>query len=495
MTHSGALARRLPAITAIAAGISYPLGFAPLALVPLSPLALGVLFFLWRDAGPRRAAWLGGLFGCGAFGVGISWVYVSLHQYGNMPAPLALAVVGVFVLLMALYPALAGGLQALFTRASGNIRLVAVMPALWVLLEWLRGQLFSGFPWLYLGYTQVDTPLAALLPLGGVLTVSLLMAVATACLVGVVAGERRQRLQGLGVLMALSVVVFVTTTLRFVQPVGDAIRVAIVQENISLAHKWEGSRASAIAQGYLEASQAERDADLVVWPEVALPVYLDQVDPNYLQALAQHPADFLLGVMERQREGDGWHLYNSALGIGDTMALYRKRQLVPFGEYLPLQSLLGWLLVYLQIPMSDFIPWAGGPQPMQLAGQPLGVTICYEDAFQEEVTEPLPTATVLVNLSEDAWFGDSLAPHQRLQMARSRALETGRPLVRASNNGLSALIAADGRILALAPQFQAAAVRGMVQPMQGTTPFVRYGNLLVVGLCLLLLLAGTSRRL
>jgi apolipoprotein N-acyltransferase len=280
----------------------------------------------------------------------------------------------------------------------------------------------------------------------------------------------------------------------FVQAVGEPIEVAVIQNNISLKDKWQSGQAHVIATRYFEASRPLSGVDLIVWPEGALPAYLDQISAGFLNALHQHPSDFLIGLLERSDRVAGSDYYNAALGIGEQTSLYRKHQLVPFGEYLPLAPLLGWLLDYLNIPMSDFSAGPGQQAPLPLAGQQIGVSICYEDAFSTRINTALPDATVLANLSEDAWFGDSLAPHQRLQMARARALETGRPMIRSSNNGLSSLIGPDGVVNALAPQFETAIVRGTVQPMTGLTPAVRYGNLPVGLACLFLLGIGLWRR-
>ena len=211
--------------------------------------------------------------------------------------------------------------------------------------------------------------------------------------------------------------------------------------------------------------------------------------------LEHHPADFLIGALARESLEPNAAYYNVAVGIGKARSLYRKHQLVPFGEYLPLSGLLAWLLDYLSIPMSDFSAGPLTQPPMQLGGYAVGVSICYEDAFTHVINEAVPRVQILANLSEDAWFGDSLAPHQRLQMARARAIETGRPMIRSSNNGLSALIDAGGQVQKIAPQFVRTVVRGDVQPMTGITPFVRFGNLPVFVLGALLLAAGFWQRI
>jgi apolipoprotein N-acyltransferase len=230
-------------------------------------------------------------------------------------------------------------------------------------------------------------------------------------------------------------------------------------------------------------------------PEAAVPAYFDQMGSlvGSLERMArEYDVDFLFGVVER--DSDRRQYFNSVASVGHRPGLYRKQHLVPFGEFLPLKPWLSWLLDYLHIPMSDFS--AGPPdQPLlTAAGQKIGVSVCYEDAFGEEVIRNLPEATLLVNVSEDAWFGDSLASPQRLQMARLRALESGRPMLRAANTGPSAIIDHRGDVVAQSPQFQAQVLNGEVQPRQGVTPYVQLGNWPVVLLCLGIVAAGWLRR-
>ena len=472
---------------AFVAGISFPLAFAPFYYALVGPLALAVLFLLWSSVSAKRAAGLGLMFGIGSFGVGVSWVFVSLHHYGNMPTALAVGVTVVFILILSFYLAAVGFCQARWQRLPMGLRLIVLMPAVWVLMEWLRGWLLGGFPWMYLGYSQLDTPLAGFAPFGGVLGVSFLSAVtAGAAAWGVHSGGRAWA-GATGVIVLIVLGSALVGRSEPVMPTGDALKVAVIQNNISLSDKWQMGNVRSIRERYLAASIDASGPDLIVWPEAALPEFLDGLSPEFLQDLSNHPADFVIGLLERRQQKGYLELFNSALGIGDEQSVYRKRQLVVFGEYLPLRPLLGWLLRYLDIPMSDFSSWQERQAPMTLAGQQVGVTICYEDAFPWLVRRSLPEATMLVNISEDAWFGDSLAPHQRLQMARFRALESGRALVRASNNGLSALIDRRGQVLQLAPQFSAVVLSGMVQPATGTTVYVRYGDAPLVGGLLLLL--------
>ncbi len=469
-------------MAALAGGLLLPLGFAPFDLFPLAVLSPVLLFVLWRDAAPGRAAVRGFLYGLGMFGLGVSWVYVSLHRYGNMPAPLAGLAVLVFVAGLSLYPALLGWMQARFFPARGAWHAILVLPALWVLGEWIRGWFLTGFPWLNLGYSQASSPLAGYAPWLGVYGVSFFCALSAGLLAAGARQPKKIFTRWLPLLVLIWAGGWLAGNVDWVQPAGNPLQVTLVQGDVPLDNKWRPENLRAILSRYFSMSAAAPRSDLIIWPEAAIPAYLDEIDPGDLTSLRRisHTAhvDFLIGVVERDR--DRRRYYNSVVSIGPQPGIYRKRHLVPFGEYTPRIPLLSWLMQSLQIPMSDFSSGPPEQPPLVAAGQKIGVSICYEDAFGEEVIRALPAATLLVNVSEDAWFGDSFAPSQRLQMARLRALETGRPMLRAADTGPSAVIDPRGRVTAQSPPFQVYALTASVQPMRGVTPYVRYGNLPVV---------------
>jgi apolipoprotein N-acyltransferase len=285
------------------------------------------------------------------------------------------------------------------------------------------------------------------------------------------------------------------------EPAGAPLRVALIQGNIPIGEKWLAQNRYRIAERYTRMSFEVAEADLVLWPESAIPAYRDELEQDFFGPLAQAAhewrRDFLIGTVEREPGADGarQYLYNSAIGIGnDGGGVYRKRHLVPLGEFLPLASVSAWVFRTLEIPMSDFDAGPARQEPIALAGQRIGVSICYEAAFGEEIIDALPAATLLANLSEDAWFGDSLGPHQHLQMARMRSKETERALLRATNTGISAIIDARGALVARSAQFREEIVSGTVEPRSGATPYVRLGNYPVLGLALLALVFGRFGR-
>lgn len=451
---------------------------------------------LWRRSGTARAAaWTGFLFGLGLFLAGVSWIYVSLHTYGGMAPPLAAAFTLLFCLYLACYPAAVGALLARRSSLSPLAKQLLVFPALWAVSEWGRGWFLSGFPWLAVGYSQAPhSPLAGYGPVIGVFGMSL----ATAALAGalsvatesVLARHRRTLIAAVITGAGIVVLGLAAQRIEWTTPEsGPPTRVALLQGNIPQEMKWRPERAAATLDTYLRLAQST-DASLVLLPETALPMLNVDVPPDYLSALAaparNHNGDTLVGVPELDASG---RYFNSVMNFGPAPTqVYRKHHLVPFGDYFPLRPVLGWVMEILHIPMSDFSHGDAIQKPLQVSGQRIAVNICYEDAFGEEVIRQLPDATLLANFTNDAWWGDSLGPAQHLQIAQMRSLETGRPLLRATNTGISAIIDEKGRLVAAAPQFAEAVVQGEVRGFTGSTPYVRWGNwgLLAIAAAMLL---------
>lgn len=480
---------------ALFAGALTPFAFAPFNFFPLAFIGPALLFLTWHGASRAQAAWRGFLFGFGLFGVGVSWVYVSLHTFGNMPPVLAGIAVVLFAGGLALFPALAGWLQGHFARLGGALHLALFVPGAWVFVEWLRGWVLTGFPWLNLGYSQTDTPIANLAPWLGVYGMSF----AVALTAGLLAVAWRERGRVAVVCLPLIVVVWLASWLAgqvtFVQPTGMPVRVALVQANVPLSIKWRPEYRQAIVDRYVRMSEQAPRADIVVWPEAAVPGYFHvvapQLEPQLKRLSSERNSDFLIGAVEADARGRVY--YNSVFAVGRSSGSYRKQHLVPFGEFLPWPGFFGWLLDYLQIPMSNFSTGDDGQALLTAGGQVLGVSVCYEDAFGEEIVKALPRATLLVNVSEDAWFGNSLAPHQRLQMARVRAREAGRSMLRAANTGPSAIIDHRGEVIVRSPQFVPHVINASAQPMVGLTPYARYGNVPVITFLLALFALGAFR--
>ncbi len=492
-------------LLALVAGLLLPFGFAPYGAWPVAIVSLGLLFALWRRASPRAAAWRGWLFGIGAFGHGVSWIQVSIHKFGLPLYSFSVSMTALFVLFMATYPALVGWLTR---RLPGGevVRTLFIAPALWTLVEVLRGWAWSGFPWLVVGYGQTASPFGGFIPLAGAYGASLACALTAGALVVTLAelhaarrgdGARLVTL-ALGLLAALAPAVAgrVLQQFEWTEADGAAVRVALVQGAVPQEIKWRAEAREPTLELYSRLSQGHWGREIVIWPETALPAFPDDIGPflRQIDARARQAGTALLFGMPSGDPRDRY--YNSMLMLGAGTGRYDKHHLVPFGEYLPFDGTLRPLLDFLSIPMSSFTP--GDPSQAALTAGDLriGVSICYEDAYGSEVRKPLPSANVLVNVSDDAWFGDSLAPHQHLEIAQVRALETGRPMLRATNTGISALIDHRGRVTARSPQFEAFVLSGETRPQRGATPYVRYGNLPVFAACALLFVAAllTLRR-
>lgn len=471
---------------AFLAGAASVFAFAPFGLEPLAFLTLALLIHFWIDAPPRRCAWLGFWFGLGLFGAGVSWIYVSLSRFGGMPPVLAGIATALFCAFLALFPAAAGWMQARIPAPAG-IRACLLIPAAWVLFEWTLTWIFTGFPWLAIGYTAAGWPLQGYAPLGGVYAVSF-VTVAIAGMLWLVAQHRPM------FLIAIVAVVGVGEALRHVewsQKAGEPVSVALLQGNIEQEMKFRPERAATILLTYARLAEGTR-ARLVIFPETALPAFLDRIDPAYLALLEsvgkRNQGDLLVGVPFRRGE----EYYNSVVSLGTSpRQLYHKVHLVPFGEFVP--PGFGWTLSVLSIPLSDFSRGAPERAPLEVAGQRVAMNICYEDVFGAEMARSLPEATMLVNVSNVAWFGDSLAPAQHLAIARLRAIETGRMHLTATNSGITAAIDRDGRVLKRLPQFTEDRLEIEAQGYTGATPYVKLRDWPVVLLSLAILAAAVIR--
>jgi len=484
--------KRAPLIAALL-GATTVLGFAPFQLFPLPVFTLAALALLWQRAARRgAAALLGFCFGLGEFLAGVSWVYVSLHDFGAMPALLAVPLTLLFCTYLALYPALVGLIYHMLGARTAFATLAA-LPALWTLAEWLRGTLFTGFPWIELGYAQVPASgLAGFVPLLGVHGATLLTAASAAVIVYAVNKHARQSYWiGGTVLLTVWLGGWLLKQIEWTQPAGKPITVSLIQGNVPQEMKWRADEVTATFDGYRQLVAAT-DADLVVLPETALPLFLQQIPTDYLEDLAAHVrahhGDILIGIPEH---GEGNDYYNSMLSFGTAPTqTYRKSHLVPFGEFVPLRPLFGWFFEVTQIPLGDFARGTSAPQPLAVAGQQVAVNICYEDAFGAEIIRQLPRATLLVNASNVAWFGHSIAPRQHLQISQARALETGRFMLRATNTGMTAIVDPHGQVRQAAPEFTSAIVTGEVHGYTGATPYVRYGDAPVIVFASALILAA-----
>ncbi|WP_242467499.1 apolipoprotein N-acyltransferase [Thiocapsa imhoffii] len=468
----------LMALLALVSGALVVLGFAPFGWYPMALVGLLGLLFALRGADARDGALRGWLFGVGLMGFGVFWIRISLNEFGNMTPVVANLLTVLFVAIMALYYGLLGWLLRRLGRNDDWVVPGLLFPGIYLLIEWLRGWLFTGFPWLNLGYTQLDGPLSGYAPVVGVYGVGLLLVCSVGLLWGLVHWARAGRWAAVGALVVIWGGGLLLQTVAWTQPTGERLRAAVVQANIPQSIKWDPERLVSTVSIYWELTEDLLGVDLVVWPETAIPAFLHEVRTAVIEPMALRAAEagseLVLGIPVMETEQGRY--YNALLSIGTQEDLYAKRHLVPFGEFMPFKPILGPLVELFEVPMSDFSPGRSERPLLAVGTWSAGVSICYEDAFPSAVSQALPEARFLINVSNDAWFGDSLAPHQHLEIARMRALENGRYLLRATNTGISAIIDTRGRLLGVVPSFELGSLTSEIELYQGATPFARFGN-------------------
>ncbi len=463
------------------AGALVTLSLAPFDWWLIGVMSCAVLAYLLSHCDPRQAFWRGWLYGFGLFGSGISWVYVSIHVHGNASAPLA----GLLTILFCAGLAL---LHASFARLY--VRFIRPLPggealgfaALWTLFEWLRSWLLTGFPWLYLGYAHVDTWISGWAPLVGVYGLSFICAFTGSALLLI--WRRRQGRSTLAYAAALALLWGGGKAMQRIDWVApapqDPLKVALFQPNIPQEKKWDPVWYEPILQQYQAAATTMAGNDIVLWPESAIPAIYQRartfLDPIAAQAAALQTT-LISGIPYRTDDG-AYH--NSIVALGNGEGLYHKQRLVPFGEFVPLEGLLRGLIAFFDLPMSTFTPGPAAQEPLLAGDYRIAPFICYEVVYPDLVAQNSRRADLLVTISNDSWFGDSIGPLQHLQMAQMRALENGRYMIRGTNNGISAIINHRGQIVAQTLQFVATTLYGEVEIMRGNTVFSRLGSLPVI---------------
>lgn len=476
---------------ALVGGALHPLALAPVAARPLALVApLALLIALEQK--PQRGALTGYGYGLGLFGVGASWVYVSMQRYGGIGIATSAALTAAFVAGLALLYALLGALYAR-GRAQFPAPQLTLFPLLWLGIEWLRGWLLTGFPWLYLGTASLDTPMAGWLPLVGTLGTGYLLVLLTALVWRIGTdlwptaenttswrARMRAALVGLTAASALVVVGTIGNGLEWVTPRPHTqMEVALVQPSVPQSLKWDPLVADAtVEQLQVDSEPLWGVADLIVWPEAAIPLFPVQIADvlETLQARAlQSGTALITGIPTLAPAGDDDFIaHNSLITLGATPGRYDKQRLVPFGEYVPLERWLRGLIRFFDLPMSSFHRGAADQPPLRAAGLQVLPLICYEVAYAG-LARRTPV-DLLLTVSNDAWFGDSWGPHQHLEIARLRAIENGRPLVRGTNDGYTALIDHRGKVLQRSERFVRQTLRGKIQPTDGQTPWSRWGR-------------------
>ena len=483
----------------LVSGALLPLAFAPLNLVPLALLVPAVLFYAIYDMPKWLAIRRGYLFGMGLFAVGASWVYVAISDFGFTSWPVAFLLTFIFVAFLALFHAFQAYVCYRLTFGLSFSVACVVFGFSWLLFEWIRGWFMTGFPWLNLGYAHTNTPLAGYAPILGVYGVSLMSLVVTVSLCLTLNVKR----YFIGIAVAIIATVFVggwaLQKITWSEKSGEPLKVAIVQASLSQVTKWDPDQIRYRMDVYTEMTEPLWGKyDLIMWPENTLTILWQDAPTGFRDALQQRSLSsgttLVLGVPYGSVETK---YYSSLVVIGKTPGLYHKRHLVPFGEYVPLPDFARKLAGFFDLPMSGFSAGEKSQSVLDVAGQKMAPTICYEDAFGEELIDFLPAATVLINGSNNAWYGRSWAAPQHLQIARMRAIETQRQSIRSTTTGISALINERGELIGQTQLLKKEILTGSVQPLSGATPYVSWGNwpvLIIVFLSLLIFIGRELRQ-
>ena len=471
-------------IIAMLAGAILPGAFAPHHLWPLAIVSPAILLWVWQKNTTSKQAFMSGLgYGLGMFGVGVSWVFVSIHHYGNTNIPLAVLITSILVIVLALFIATQGYVLKRFFRGSTTAFCLLGFPSSWVLFEWLRSWLFTGFPWLYLGYSQLTTPLSGYAPVMSVYGVSTAVLLTSGALIVLMISSRKIKAAGSFLIILIWGIGYFLQQHNFTKPNPKLYTVRLVQGNIKPFDKFTSTDPiGSTEKTYGKLTEKEWGADLILWPESAIPLPLPYSKPYFdeLEKRAfSHHSTLIAGIQVINSKEE---YHNSLIALGDGHGIYHKYHLVPFGDFLPFDYWLRGLIGFFDLPMSSF---TSGPteQPLITAGDlKLVPLICYEIAFPELLRNTLRNADAIITLSEDGWFGESWGPYQHLEIAQMRALETGRMVLRATTSGITAIIDPKGTLSATIPQFEARVLSGTFHSMTGTTPWVKFGLWPLLGL-------------
>lgn len=463
------------------------LAFAPFSYWPIALVSPFLLLLLLNKQSTKAGAWIAFAWGLGQFGTGINWVHVSIDTFGGMPKPASVFLMTLLVSYLAIYPALFGGLLNRFFPQTNRRRLLIAAPILWLITDWLRGWVFTGFPWLWLGYSQIDSPLNGFAPVSGVEAITLMIWLIAG---GVSYALLSKKWQYLCIPVGIFALSYGLNKIQWVTPNPDTkTSFALIQGNIDQKQKWLPSHRWPTLMKYTDMSRENWKADIVIWPEAAIPA-LESDLPAFLKnldtAARNNDTALITGVLSQDNLG---HFYNNVLTLGkddqgpynyDTAKRYSKHHLLPFGEFVPFGDLLRPIAPFFNLPMSSFQRGAFIQPNLIANGRHLLAALCYEIIFSEQVRQNVTDDTdFILTLSNDAWFGDSIGPIQHMEIARMRALELGKPLIRATNNGITAVTDYKGHITKQIPQFQTAVLNAEVTSTTGNTPYRSLGSWLL----------------
>ena len=498
--HSFFSNRWSSAATLVVAGALQTLTFSPFHFWWFGPVSMLLILLATLPLPAKKLFFAGLLTGLGLFGSGASWVYISISEFGNTPIPVAVLLTVAFVAVLALFPALAFWFWGKLAKGSAVRRLI-LFPAIWILGDWLRGWLLTGFPWLYLGTAHTDGPLAGLAPMVGVHGITFLIAASSAAIFATGWLISRQRHTSAGIVAVAALIPWLAAPalnrVDWTDISTKPISVAAMQGNIPQQIKWDPEFLKDQIVAYLGMTESYWDTDLILWPETAIPIPQDQAGKiiDHIKENLGEESTLITGIPWygfSERAG-GFTYHNSITAIGNGEGIYHKQKLVPFGEYVPLEGVLRGLIGFFDLPMSSFTQGPENQAPLIANGTKVMPFICYEVAYPDFLARNAVNSDLLLTISNDGWFGDSVGPLQHLQIARMRALETGRYMIRDTNNGVTAIIDHKGQIASRIPQFERAVLTGEVFTASGNTPYMMTASWPVLTLALILIVFVRER--
>lgn len=463
-------------LLALISGAALVLAFAPFGYYLIAELSLVALLFTWHKAkSPKQAFWLGWSYGLAFFGWGAHWIYISIHNFGHAPIPIAALILAIMVAYLALYPAITGYLLKKFPKCNW-LTYIIIFPILWTSLEWVRGWMISGFPWLFLGYGHINSAISSWATIFGVYGVSFVIAQTAGAIFCIFLYYKKIKpvLLFTTLIAALWGLGYYLNTINWTTAINKPIQVSLVQGNISLEQKWDEAQLLNILNTYVNLTTQNFASKIIVWPEAAIPAFEHNIS-SYLTKLSklakEHDTTILSGIMFHDDNTQNY--YNGVITLGANSGRYYKRHLVPFGEYMPLNSILSWLRYYLDIPMSGFSSGSAKQPKILIQKNPIAPFVCYEIAYPSLVLDYMPQAGLIVTVSDDSWFGESIAAAQHLEIAQMRSLEVGRYQLLTASTGITAIIDAKGRVLNRLPEFKLGVLTDNIQLLSGATPWVK----------------------
>lgn len=474
---------------AFLAGAITPLFLAPFNIWPLAFVSIGLIYLGLKELTLKQAIIRSWCYGFGAYIAGVSWIYVSINTFGNAPVWLAAALTVAFCMSVAFFFVIPAIIWVKWFRADHTYFVDAfAFAGLWAIQEWFRGWFLTGFPWLYVGYSQLDAPLAGFAPVGGVWLISFLITLITVLLIKIYyfRQQKAKLIIGIGIVVALPIVGVLLNKIHWTTSLADKLPVTLIQGNIEQGQKWQESFfQEQLALYWKLTNQYQQPNSLVIWPENAVPFLKESVqsllDGTITTVLDKQHSTLITGLPIRQANANGeLRYYNGITVAGQGEGTYLKQKLVPFGEYVPLEETLRGAIEFFNLPMSDFSRGDADQPLLKVKDYQVAPFICYEVVYPDFVASLGATSNLLITISNDTWFGHSIGPKQHLQMAQMRALEADRWMARATNNGITAVIDNKGNITKAIPSFEVGVLQDEVTLVTGKTPYQIWYSYLVL---------------